>query len=714
MPKALLNLLLCSLVSLSISYAVDLDISKAYLNPQMGAMGNSGLANTGSFATSYLNPAILGNIKAWSFSFYNATFENEILNSHYQLIIPFGNNTFSLAYYTQNVNGIPITDYINERIRANGTFSAGAYQLRCGFGQKYKDLWLFKDLDIGYSAGIQKYTFLDDYGTLHRLGLLASSYLWENTFGGIVYDINQDSKVLSYGLTYKDSKYQLNLDYNSNQIRSGIEYSLSNFFQLRCGYEPRYYTFGLGIFYDQLYGLFNSNLALYLDLAYQLPINDYYSACSYFSFTIQEMEKLLAPLIYKYPSLTNQNTTTLSGWGPKNCTIVFYVNDTLLDQTKTNDNGQWEKSIPLRDANNRIKTKSISEIGNKSSEYSKEIQILVDKQKPLLKFMATVIKDHIFLKIVSNKQLKAQPQIITDKEKISVPLYEGKYELETQLASFGQSFSVEGTDLANNKASYHFADAFISFSGQEQKIIITSSSNYKFIGQTDKYAQIVANNSDLNYEEIIPLQKNGQFEKTIPLKFGKNTITFLVKHTNGEISYPFNILRLFQYNDSRNEDYNKLATLGILDQEVNLRPQEMISQKDLISWLIRFKEINVDTIKDNDNWLNNAYNYCLDNHFITKRDDKALLSRIEGMNILCKVLDIDIYSAPKEISYFENISINDENLKYINYFVEHGYISNKTKTYDLTAFLTRGEFLTWLTHTPQLDIVYSHILNEEK
>ncbi|MDD5455976.1 MAG: hypothetical protein PHV30_02965 [Candidatus Margulisbacteria bacterium] len=717
MLKVLQNLLFSSLLLGSLIFAQEWDIINSFYHPQLGSMGNSGIAYKDNIFASVLNPALLGHSDCMSFYWYNLVFENELNNTHINFTYPFPNFSLSFSFFSQYMNGIPITQFIDDRIRANGDFSASINQARFGIGNKINDFFIFKDFDCGYSLGLQQYSFDSQMDTFHRFGLLMSSYWLQNIYLGLTYDINQDKNYLGCGVNYKNTDYQLEADYSNNSFKLGINYDANKYLHLRTGVESRFYTFGIGLFYDKLYSPFDMNMGLYIDYTYQLPIADnIYNPISYFSISLQELEKMQTPLIYQYPGFTNQKKVAISGWGPKNSLIWAYVNEAPVEKAQTNQNGQWEIIIPLNSDINNVKTKSFSLLDNKSSNFSKTVQIVLDDKKPRLSFIGHVFNKTIKLYLQANEILRQDGARLTDEnqKKEHIQFLNNSFSIEYPVSLIKKNFSLEAYDMAGNKSILNVNNAFMDFIRPEQDSLTTYKDELSFNGVADRLSQLTISNKTTGFYNVAKMRKIGQFEQIIPLQYGKNRIVFTNTLEDGEINYHFYIIRLFHYKDIDSENLDKLATIGVLDRSDHFNPLGRVSQKDIITWLTKFKEIVLPHSEDNREWINDAYQFALTNKWIEKRDDYQIITRKTAMEVIAQALSLDIYSSSKESTFFQNITLDNPYLKYVNYFVEHGFILPGDKQYVLTTFVTRQEFLQWMMRTGQLEILFEHYFNKEE
>ncbi|OGI07728.1 MAG: hypothetical protein A2Y40_09990 [Candidatus Margulisbacteria bacterium GWF2_35_9] len=714
MKKQLLNLLCISIFLSSSCLTNASDISLGYLHPQLSGIGNTGIAYYGNTNAAILNPAILAHYNGWSFYNYDTLFENEIHNTHYNFTHSLWDMVFYHSYYSQVMNGIPITSYIDDRIRQNGEFSASINQYKLGIAKKINDFLFFKDFDIGASFALQKYSFDSQSYFYHSYGLVASTYIWDNLYFGTVLDIANDSLQMNYGIHYTEEDYGFFLDYHHNDIKTGIDYKMNQYLHLRSGIEPRYYCLGLGLFYDNLYGPLNINLALQFDYTYMLPINEtIYSPSSYFSITIQELEKLTAPLIYRYPPFTNERYVAIDGWAPRNSTIWIYVNDQVVSKTQSNSNGQWETMIPLDGNINRVKAKTVRLLDQKSSNFSKEVQISIDDIPPTLYLTGVVENNVVDLVLIPNELLKSEPVILLpNKKTLTIPLFLKKYQLKHSTEAFIESLNLKIFDLAGNVKTETLEYPFIKFILPEQKTITTYKDKYLFKGSSHrKYAKIRSINSKTKTTQFVTIEKSGTFDQIIDLGYGLNTIIFEEFLDKGEFKYPFKIIRLFHFNDIDNSEYDKLATIGVLEMDELFHPERKVSQQDIVTWLVKYKAISFGKVPDKE-WLSLAYDYAIDNHWIDKRDEYKLITRKQAMDIFSLAMPLDIHSTQKEESYFSNIALTHPYLKTINYFVEQGLISRKYDRYILDAFITKDEFCNWLIRTPQKDILINRYFND--
>ena len=88
------------------------------------------------------------------------------------------------------------------------------------------------------------------------------------------------------------------------------------------------------------------------------------------------------PILNSFPRATSSANIIVSGIASKNQTINLYINDNLIDKTKTKDNGSFSFKETISTGENVIKTKTV--IGNKESEFSESITTSFKNTPPSL------------------------------------------------------------------------------------------------------------------------------------------------------------------------------------------------------------------------------------------------------------------------------------------------------------------------------------------
>ena len=708
-------LLLISLLLLSLSLAQDLDISNAILPALNASMGNSGLANWKCLDSSVLNPAILGSKKAIGLSWFTSSWESDLQNTAASLYIDFLDITWMASFYRQAMDSIPNTEWIDSRIRTDGSsFSAAINAGKFGLGKQFQDWLMFREIDTGYTLGFQNYSFASDWQIFHKIGLLASVYGIDNTFFGLTYDSGQDNQGLNFGVNYRSGNYLLEADYINGNPKGGLAYNLSDMFQVRAGADNIYYTFGLGINYDKISSFFQENWAVRFDFAYMLPIDDtFYSPYTFLSMSLEQSERTAPPIIYAYPQFTKEDTALISGWAPPNTTLWVYINDVIIDKTLTNENGQWEFVVPLKYSQNIVKLQAVDNTGSKESDFSRPAIIVRDSVRPRFWIEARVSEKDLGLNLSTSKPLNGDPTVeIGTYPPFSIPILRGEYKITTDEWAEDNSISIKGTDYSGNTANATLQHPFIHFISPKSLTSITTAESFPISGMAWKLSSIQIKNLASESNIIGKLQKSGQFQTSVPLFFGKNTIEVVNSLSSGKVIYPFYVIRMFKYKDYDDDNASKLATLKVFAQNPQFNPNTIVTQKDFLTAIYRIKQLYADSGSDSQSpTLKEVYEYALSHQWISHKDERKLLTRAEAIELFASLFGLDVYSQPRDNSYFLNISVDHPLIKHINYFLEHGYISNKAKYYALDQFLSREELLQWLTHTPQISVIYQQYFN---
>jgi hypothetical protein len=708
--KALLSLLCISLLY-AVQIAPESDISQSFWSPSLGAMGNSGVARFGVPAAFSLNPAVLAKNSGLFFSWFEAPFQDEFSNIVAQSGIYAYGFSFGAGYYLQQLTDIPITDYIDNRIRQNGVMTASTSQLSLSVAKKIVNLFVFKDFDMGYTFGSQWSSFHSMMTFTNKIGLVFSVNGIPNVYGGMVYNLSNDDRPYQVGLSYELDAYLLSLDYEGANLIGGVEYTLNKYLKMRVGADSDYYTSGIGFAYDRIYSPFEQNFSMIFDYTWLSPkIADVYESISYFSITLVENGRLLSPVFYRYPRFTNQSIIALQGWAPKESEIWIYQDDKQVAKTLSNAQGRWELPIYLKKDLTRLKAKTVQSLGNRESQHSKEIVIVRDNQNPSFRFEGTIRSNLLGLALQPNEPLKSNPRVNGRGASFTIPLYKGGYSITTDIGALGDQFDVHLEDHAGNHLKSSIKGGLLSFSLPQQKAIVTTKPKYLFKGTTDRFTSVEIKRNNHVVKPYVSISPEGGFQEVVSLEVGRNRILFATILPQGEFHYPFTIYRLFKFEDVEDEDLNRLATIGVLDRNRMFNPKSRVHQSDLMVWLYKIKERKrLDFNNSEQRLRKEAIAYASDLGWMADSDPTRLLTRVEAMSIIAKAFSLDTYAVSLEHQYFKNIGPSNRNVKLLNYFVEHGFLIVSNPIYELNKFVTKGELFSWLTRSSKLIELYDHV-----
>lgn len=680
------------------------DLSQGFSHPKIMSIGDSGIAYYGAENGVNINPALLAKYQGWYANFYSLNFENALDYRKINGQFSFLETNIGLSYITNIADDIPTTKYIDKRVRQNGNFSESITQLRLSFARRLNNLFILKNLDLGYSLGIQRYTFNNDIDYYNKIGLLLSLYNLDNFYIGATYEDD-----ISYGLSYILPQYSLIVDYKNSGLRGGINYKYNEIINFSGGMNKDYITVGTGIFYNSLYGLIETKLGLSIDFVYMIPRDDLANEpLAYTSFTIKEIDRLSSPVIYTYPSFTKKSRVLVTGWAPRNSIVWLYINGKILVKTNANGNGSWHAYINIKQKTSKIEAKSTKSKGQRESRLSKAVFINLDNTVPITKYSAVVKGNKADFTFTTNEDISLI-QIISNKYKQDVPLYMGNYKLTLNKEELEQHFQLEldVIDLAGNKSNYQLGNPFIRSLQPLQPLqqhIVTYKDQYMFSGQLNPASELMIYSIN-QYKAMAKTDKYGRFKHIIPLSIGKNKVELSLKNRYGVVVYPYQIIRLHKFKDINEDNFNRLATIGVIKPTPYFRPNSQVSQPEALYALAKLKELSeLDT-------LDSIYKFAFENKWIKNENSYKLLSRQEAIDLVVKALAIDVYTAPKEKSYFTNIPLTHPYLKTINYFVENGFINYTSKKYEISKFITKKEFFNWLTRTTQLATLYRHYFN---
>ena len=97
----------------------------------------------------------------------------------------------------------------------------------------------------------------------------------------------------------------------------------------------------------------------------------------------EQQSPLIPPLFNPLSNATNSATIVISGISKENQTVVLYLNNEVIGETKVEKNNTFEfKQIELKEGQNSIKAKNLKD--NKTSDFSQEMTVVFDKEKPAL------------------------------------------------------------------------------------------------------------------------------------------------------------------------------------------------------------------------------------------------------------------------------------------------------------------------------------------
>ena len=88
------------------------------------------------------------------------------------------------------------------------------------------------------------------------------------------------------------------------------------------------------------------------------------------------------PILNSLPQATSSANIIISGLASKNQTINLYINNDLIDKTKTKDNGSFSFQESIKPGENTIKAKAVAKDGE--SEFSQTITTALKSAPPSL------------------------------------------------------------------------------------------------------------------------------------------------------------------------------------------------------------------------------------------------------------------------------------------------------------------------------------------
>ena len=159
------------------------------------------------------------------------------------------------------------------------------------------------------------------------------------------------------------------------------------------------------------------------------------------------------PVLNPLPNATNSAMLTIAGMASSSQTVNLYVNDNLIDKTKTENDGSFAfNDIRLSRNENSIRTKIITE-DNRESAFSNTITVIFKDTPPLLSVDSpsdgqSFSKDENLITILGN----TNPQVkITVNGFRAIVDENGKFSYSLQLQNGENQIKIIAIDEADNK-----------------------------------------------------------------------------------------------------------------------------------------------------------------------------------------------------------------------------------------------------------------------
>ncbi len=169
-----------------------------------------------------------------------------------------------------------------------------------------------------------------------------------------------------------------------------------------------------------------------------------------------KIDYVAAPFLYSLPNATNSAQTSISGKASKNQIIHLYVNDELIDKTKTKADNTFEfADITLSEGENSIKTKAVAE-DKTESEFSDMLTVTLRHKAPTLT-IESPSDGQTYTKDENNAQVKGKTDMGT---KVTVNGYwaivdaEGNFSYTLPLSSGENKIKIIAQDEAGNKTEH--------------------------------------------------------------------------------------------------------------------------------------------------------------------------------------------------------------------------------------------------------------------
>lgn len=166
---------------------------------------------------------------------------------------------------------------------------------------------------------------------------------------------------------------------------------------------------------------------------------------------IENTSFIAPPVLDSLPQATSSANIAISGLSFKNQTIKLYINDNLIDETKTDNKGLFLFKETINPGENIIKAKAIA--GDKESEFSGSIIIAFKNAPPSLN-ISSPSDNQAFSKDQNTAEIKGttDPDVkITVNGLWAITDSSGKFSYSLPLQDGENKIKITATDLAGNK-----------------------------------------------------------------------------------------------------------------------------------------------------------------------------------------------------------------------------------------------------------------------
>lgn len=157
------------------------------------------------------------------------------------------------------------------------------------------------------------------------------------------------------------------------------------------------------------------------------------------------------PIFNSTPTATSSANILISGIASKDQTISLYVNNDLVDETKTKDDGSFSFEPTLRSGENSIKAKAVMK--DKESEFSQILTIIFKSAPPSLNVTAPT-DGQSFGKDQSTVDVQgtSDPDVkITVNNFWAITDSDGSFSYKLPLKNGENKIKIIATDIAGNK-----------------------------------------------------------------------------------------------------------------------------------------------------------------------------------------------------------------------------------------------------------------------
>ena len=165
----------------------------------------------------------------------------------------------------------------------------------------------------------------------------------------------------------------------------------------------------------------------------------------------QELSFIAPPVFNPFPQATSSATIIVSGIASENQSVKLYINDALIDEVKTENDGNFSFKETIKPGENIIKAKAV--VKDKESDFSKEITTSFKSAPPSLD-ISSPANNQSFSKDQNTIDVKGTTDAdvkVTINGFRAITEDSGKFSYRLPLQNGENNIKIEAVDIAGNK-----------------------------------------------------------------------------------------------------------------------------------------------------------------------------------------------------------------------------------------------------------------------